>query len=158
MPAQRRKKHDSIERRTEISAGGVVWRRNSDRAIEIVLIRPAGGKAWALPKGRVEKGERVIEAAVREVREETGLVIARVDPLGDVSYVFSWRDTPGSPAVRIFKRVYFFLMQFGGGDPANHDTEIDEIAWLPLEKALSRAEYENERKLLVKAHDLLATR
>jgi 8-oxo-dGTP diphosphatase len=150
------RKAGGIARRVEISAGGVVWRRNREGGLEVALIRPAGSKAWALPKGHVEKGEHVIDAAMREVREETGLELGDVQKLGEVSYVFSWRDRPGEPPVRIFKRVYFFTMEWRGGDARKHDAETDEVAWRPIDEAIARATYDNERELLKKARALLA--
>jgi 8-oxo-dGTP pyrophosphatase MutT (NUDIX family) len=158
MPAERERKPGGVPRRVEISAGGVVWRRSDSGRIEVVLIRPAGGQAWALPKGHVEKDEHVVDAALREVHEETGLEVGNAEKLGDLSYVFSWHDQPGAPLVRIFKRVYFFLMECRGGDPAKHDAEIAEVAWLPIDDAIVGATYDNERGLLKRARDLLAAR
>jgi len=158
-----RKPPDSTTRpklpvRREISAGGLVYRHLPSNGLQFVLIRPRGAQTWALPKGHVEKGESVEGAAMREVREETGLEVGHVEPLGDVSYVFSWRDQPGGQLVRVFKRVHFFAMEFAGGDPAGHDAEIDEVAWVPAHEALQRATYKDERRLIEKAIATLAGR
>ena len=134
--------------RREFSAGGLVYRKLPDGELEFVLIRPKGAKSWALPKGHIEGDESSQEAAVREVREETGLEVGKVEALGDVSYVFSWRDKPGGEPIRIFKRVKFFTMEFAGGDPSRHDAEIDEVAWIPACEALKRATYKDERSLI----------
>ncbi|MGO9603105.1 MAG: NUDIX hydrolase [Candidatus Binataceae bacterium] len=142
--------------RREISAGGLVWRRTPQEEFEFVLIRPRGSDTWAMPKGHLEKGESIEDAAVREVREETGLTVGRIEPLGDVSYIFSLRDSPGAPLTRISKRVHFFLMEFAGGDHVDHDHEIDEVAWLSASEALDRATYADERKLIEKAIDILS--
>ncbi|MGH7933285.1 MAG: NUDIX hydrolase [Candidatus Binataceae bacterium] len=142
--------------RREISAGGLIWRRRDhDRAIEVVLVRPAGRDTWVLPKGHVEPGEGVIEAALREASEESGLEVAAGEPLGEVSYVYSWRDHPDETPVKIYKRVHFFLMECRGGDPSAHDAEIDEVAWMGLDEALARASHRSERGLIQKARDLL---
>jgi len=154
-PARSRAK---LPLRREFSAGGIVWRRGGRSGIEVVLIRPRGARTWSLPKGHVEKGESLHDAAVREVGEETGLSVGAVEKLGDLSYVFSWRDTPGGELVRIFKRVYYFAMQYAGGDPARHDSEIDEVLWLDVNDAIARAAYQNERALLQKARDMLLAR
>jgi ADP-ribose pyrophosphatase YjhB (NUDIX family) len=142
--------------RREISAGGVIWRRNeSDERIEVVLVRPAGRDTWVLPKGHVEPGEAVKDAAVREAREESGLQVVAGERLGDVSYVYSWHDQPGLPAVRIFKRVYFYLMKADGGDLSAHDAEIAEAAWVDLEEAPHQATHKSERELITKARTIL---
>jgi 8-oxo-dGTP pyrophosphatase MutT (NUDIX family) len=141
--------------RREISAGGLIWRHRNG-GVEIVLVRPAGRTTWVLPKGHVEPGERVIEAALREASEESGLMVAPGESLGDVSYVYSWRDRPDEPPVRIFKRVHFFLMECRGGDPSAHDAEIDEVAWIGIEQALTRASHRSERNLIAKARELLS--
>ncbi len=122
-----------------------------------MLIRPAGSDdRWTLPKGHLEKDEQAIDAAMREAREETGLEVGGVEPLGVVSYVFSWREPDGGPLVRIFKRVHYFLMAHTGGDASAHDAETAEVLWLPIDKAIRRASYKNERELLEKAHAKLA--
>jgi len=145
-----------LQVRREISAGGVIWRRfGSDSRIQVVLVRPAGRETWVLPKGHVEPGEAVKDAAVREAREESGLQVVAGERLGDVSYVYSWHDRPGLPPVRIFKRVYFYLMEADGGDLSAHDAEIAEAAWVDLEEAPQRATHKSERELLAKARGML---
>jgi len=142
--------------RREVSAGGLIWRRGAQaKGIEIVLVRPAGKDTWVLPKGHVEPGEGVIEAALREASEESGLQVVAGDPLGEISYIYSWRDKPGETPVRISKRVHFYLMQSHGGDPSLHDGEIDEVQWLPLDDALRRASHKSERELILKARAML---
>lgn len=145
-----------IEHRREISAGGIVWRRRTKtRALEIVMVKPAGKDAWTLPKGLVAKDESLIEAAARETREETGLEVVPGERVGDISYVYSWHDTPGGPLIRIFKRVYYFLMEPTGGDLSAHDEEIDEARWLGIDEALERASYKSDREIIAKARNAL---
>jgi ADP-ribose pyrophosphatase YjhB (NUDIX family) len=146
----------ALQVRREISAGGVIWRRSgTDHRIQVVLVRPAGRETWVLPKGHVEAGEAVKDAAVREACEESGLKVVPGERLGDVSYVYSWHDRPGLAPVRIFKRVYFYLMEAKGGDLSAHDAEIDEAAWVDLEEAPRRASHKSERDLLAKARAIL---
>ena len=140
--------------RREVSAGGLIWRRRNDQ-IEVVLVRPAGKETWVLPKGHLEPGEGILEAALREAAEESGLEVTAGDELGEVSYVYSWRDRPGAPIMRIFKRVHFFLMSCVGGDPNAHDGEIDEVAWLSFDDALKRSSHRSERDLVAKARTIL---
>jgi 8-oxo-dGTP pyrophosphatase MutT (NUDIX family) len=153
-PAARAK----VRLKREFSAGGIVWRRGGRGGIEVALIRPRHSKAWALPKGHIEQGESVHDAAVREVREETGLKAGVVEKLGSISYIFSWRDRRRGSYTRIFKRVYFFLMQFAGGDISRHDAEVDEVAWVDVDRAIERATYKSERELLDKARAVLRER
>ncbi|HTT75087.1 MAG TPA: NUDIX hydrolase [Candidatus Binataceae bacterium] len=142
--------------RREVSAGGLIWRRGPrEKGIEIVLVRPAGKDTWVLPKGHVEPGEGVIEAALRETTEESGLEVEAGDPLGEISYIYSWRDRPGETPIRISKRVHFYLMEPRGGDTSRHDAEIDEVQWVPLEEALRRASHKSERELIMKARTML---
>ena len=140
--------------RREVSAGGLIWRRRNGR-VEVVLVRPAGKETWVLPKGHLEPGEGVLEAALREAAEESGLEVVAGDELGEVSYVYSWRDRPAAPMLRIFKRVHFFLMKCVGGDPSAHDGEIDEVIWLTFDDALKRSSHQSERALIAKARTML---
>jgi 8-oxo-dGTP pyrophosphatase MutT (NUDIX family) len=153
---KRSKPREPVQIRHELSAGGLIWRRRAgDSAAEVVLVRPAGKRTWVLPKGHVEKGEGLLEAALREAAEETGLRVAPGEPLGEVSYVYSWRDRGDGRLTRVFKRVHFFLMECVGGDPSAHDGEIEEVAWVPLEQAPAQASHKSERDLIIKARGLL---
>ena len=104
-----------------------------------------GDLVWGLPKGAVEVGEQPEEAALREVREETGLVAEIRAPLGDISYWFVWGGE------RVSKRVSFYLMEAVGGDVSEHDHEMEEVRWFPLGEALRKADYRTERDVLEKA-------
>ncbi len=153
--ARRPDEKPKLQRRREVSAGGLAWRREGDGSVSVVLVRPAGRKSWVLPKGHVEPGETVEAAARREVREESGLTVGEIQPLGEISYVYSARERGGAALTRIFKRVHFFLMEQAGGDPAAHDSEIEEVAWMTLAQARSRATHESERQLIAKAAGML---
>jgi len=135
----------------EVSAGGVVYRRVDD-GIEVVLASRRtrrGELAWGLAKGGIEEGESHEEAAVREVQEETGLTAEIEASLGETKYFYVWEDA------RIRKTVHFFLMRHTGGDPADHDDEMEEIRWFPLERAMKRAAYRGEREVIGRAAELL---
>jgi 8-oxo-dGTP pyrophosphatase MutT (NUDIX family) len=135
----------------EISAGGVVYRRDGEE-IEIVLASRRtrrGELAWGLAKGGIEDNESPEEAAVREVREETGLLAEIEDSLGETRYFYVWED------VRIRKTVHFYLMRHTGGNIDDRDDEMEEIRWFPLERALKRAAYRGERDVLVRAAEIL---
>jgi len=144
-----------IKNRREVAAGGLVWRRRGDGSIRVVLVRPTGRSTWVMPKGHLEEGETVAEAATREAREESGLTVGEIEPLGEISYVYSSRERNGATLTRIFKRVHFFLMEHTGGDPSAHDWETDEVAWLSFDEALARATHPSEQALIAKAREML---
>jgi 8-oxo-dGTP pyrophosphatase MutT (NUDIX family) len=149
--AKSRRKAPAVPTKREISAGGVVYRRTEDE-IEIVLASRRtrrGELAWGLAKGGIEDDESMEDAAVREVREETGLTAEIESSLGETRYFYVWKN------VRIRKTVHFFLMRHTGGDIDDRDDEMEEIRWFPLERALKRAAYRGERDVLVRAAELL---
>jgi 8-oxo-dGTP pyrophosphatase MutT (NUDIX family) len=135
-----------------ISSGGVVF-RPAGAGYEVALIRVAraDGDAWALPKGWVEKGEDLEQTAVREVREETGLDAKVLRKLGEITYEFYSKTDHG----RIVKTVHLFLMEYLGGSTANHDDEVEEVRWFPIEDALGALTHKNEREMLEKAMGLI---
>jgi 8-oxo-dGTP diphosphatase len=135
----------------EISSGGVVYRRNKG-TVEIALIRVRD--RWSLPKGQVERGEGLEETALREVREETGLEGKIVEKLGDITYWYTNKTREGEP-IRIFKRVYFYLIRWLKGDVSRHDDEVEEAAWFPIATALGQIYYSSEREMVKKAEALM---
>ena len=104
---------------------------------------------WALPKGLIDAGERGIDAAVREVREETGIDARVVSKLGDVRYVYTWQGE------RIFKVVSFFLLRPVRGRigelPPGMELEVADARWFPLEDAGTQLSYHGEREMAAKA-------
>jgi 8-oxo-dGTP pyrophosphatase MutT (NUDIX family) len=129
----------SIER--EASYGGVVVRGR-----EVLVIAPAHRpEVTTLPKGGANPGESEEETAAREVREETGVRARVVERIGDVEY---WYRRGG---VRVFKTVRFFLFDYVSGDTADHDDEVDEARWMPLERARTELSYPGERRIIERA-------
>ena len=138
--------------RREISAGCVVYRTTQGFA-EVALIQPRDRKAWALPKGLIERGEAPEVAAQREAREETGLsgtILSKIDTI-KYSYMAKWEDPP----TRVFKIVTFYLLRFTEGDPSRHDGEVDRVEWFPIDKAISNASYPQEKTIIKKAKELI---
>jgi 8-oxo-dGTP pyrophosphatase MutT (NUDIX family) len=135
-----------VTARFQLSAGGVVCRRNPAGAIEVALIATHEGERWGLPKGLVEKGEALEETALREVREETGLEAEIVKRLEPIEYWYWWDE--GGQKVRYHKKVYYFLMAYRGGDVAQHDFEVEDVRWFPLDEAIERASHRTEREVL----------
>ncbi len=137
---------------TEISAGGVLY-RCTDGGPEVVMIATRGGAVWGLPKGFIEPGEDAEHAACREVREETGLIGSIMQEIGFTNY--QYRRKEGQTVVVCFKTVYFFLMEFAGGDLADHDDEVDDVRWYPMAEAIQKATHAGERATILKALDIL---
>ena len=137
----------------EFSAGGVIYRRRQGQA-EVALIHT--GTRWGLPKGHVEKGERIEETAVREVREETGLLGKLDRKLGQISYTYRGKSRDGRP-VRIAKRVTFFLLEYVKGEVYGHDYEVDEARWFPLDQALAKLSFATEQKMMRRAKRAIET-
>ena len=138
----------------EISSGGVVFRKVNGK-FEVCLTSRKKGKIWCLPKGIVEEGESLKETAVREVKEETGLSGQVIDKIGDIIYWYSVKNKAGELA-KIFKRVYFFLLEYCDGDTEHHDFEVDEAKWFPIDKALNMLSHENEKEIMKKAKQMLS--
>jgi len=136
----------------EISSGGVVY-RELNGITEVALIRV--GHRWCLPKGQVEKGEELQETALREVKEETGLDGEVLAKIGDISYLFTGKDKKNTDSVKVFKRVYFYLIHYLGGDVSQHDQEVEEVCWSPIAEAVKRLSYPTERETVAKAVALL---
>jgi 8-oxo-dGTP pyrophosphatase MutT (NUDIX family) len=140
----------------EFSAGGVLVKVIRGRPM-LAAIRPRGKPEglWALPKGKIDPGERPEQTAVREVREETGVEGALVEKLGDVRYTYTRRG-----GTRVFKVVSFYLLRAGSGRIDEIDeqmrVEVDEARWLPLEEATRLLAYGGERQMAVKARDRFA--
>lgn len=144
-----------MKTRNEVSAGGVIY-RGVNGGHEVCLIATQGNKAWQLPKGLIEPGEQAEEAAAREVSEETGLQGELVDSLEQIEYWYVWPED--GERVRIHKQVYFFLFRYTGGSTEDHDDEVDDACWVPLEDALKQLTFENERRVLERAAGAIAKR
>jgi 8-oxo-dGTP pyrophosphatase MutT (NUDIX family) len=133
-----------------VSSGGVVFRKSSSQVFYLLL----GFKRrniWCLPKGLIEPGESEIDAATREVREETGVnSLKLVDKIGVIRYQFGYRDK------RFDKTVHFFLFETDQVE-TTVGTEHDMYSWLPYDKAVLALSYPNERDILEKANEMMKT-
>jgi 8-oxo-dGTP pyrophosphatase MutT (NUDIX family) len=141
----------SIKRQT--SCGGVIYRRFEGRCEVALILRSTrkGDKIWCLPKGLMQEAESLEQTARREVREETGLEGKVQEKLGEIQYVFYSMEDHS----KIQKTVHFFLMEYLQGSVEDHDTEVEEARWFPIEKAMEQLVYENERGILKKAEQIM---
>jgi 8-oxo-dGTP diphosphatase len=132
------------------SAGGVIFRKTATD-YEIALIATKGKTVWALPKGIIDKGEQPEEAAIREIREETGLTGEIVSPLDTKSYWFYLKDEN----VKYRKTVIYFLVEYNSGTICNTCQEVDDALWFSFDEALKKLSYKSDREVLQKAMNLL---
>ena len=130
---------------TEYSAGGVVVRGRE--CVVIVPTRRAadGSKVLALPKGHPDPGETPPLAAAREIREEAGVETRLIGELGAVRYWYS-RNGKSIP-----KQVDFFLFEYVSGDVEDHDHEVQDARWMPMEEAARALTYPGEREMAARA-------
>ena len=128
--------------------GGSVSGRASKKTTQKVVL--------ALPKGLVDPGEKAEQTALREVREETGVVAAMVTKLGDIKYVYarSWGD-----GQRVFKIVSFFLLQYLSGEiddiAPEMRVEVRRASWISLDEAPRKLAYRGERDMVKRAQQYL---
>jgi 8-oxo-dGTP pyrophosphatase MutT (NUDIX family) len=129
----------------EFSAGGVVVR--GDDVVVIVPVKRAadGRRVLGLPKGHLDGDETPEQAATREVREETGVDAELLEPLGEVNYRYERKHR------KIPKRVAFFLFRYVSGSLDDHDHEIEEARWMPLDQAVRELTYIGEREMVERA-------
>ncbi len=132
---------DSEERPDIAAAGGVVVRRDEDRRVRVAVIHRPKYMDWSLPKGKLERDEGWLEAALREVREETGFSCEAGAELPPVSY----RDRKGRS-----KLVRYWLMEPVKGKFKPHG-EVDELRWLGRREAEALLSYEHDRTLVRRA-------
>ena len=128
-----------------VAAGAVVWRPRR----EVLLVHRPRYDDWSFPKGKLDAGEDAAVAAVREVREETGLSIRLTRPLPTTRYPNGARK----------KRVHYWVGRVEGSDDVRGyvaNDEIDEVVWLPYDEALDRLSYEHDRDILARADEVHA--
>jgi len=124
-----------------VAAGGVIWRRNAAKQVEVGLVHRPRYDDWSLPKGKVEPGEALISCAHREILEETGLV-TQIGPFLDAIEYF----VPDG-----LKQVtYWAARVIGEVPPFTPNEEVDMMEWLTIEEAEVRLTRESDREILQK--------
>jgi 8-oxo-dGTP diphosphatase len=142
MPTTRARRATRV--RDALAAGGVVLRGTGEE-IEVVIAGRDSDRTWVFPKGTPDRGETIEETAIREVREESGLDVEIIQPIGAIDY---WFAVPGE---RVHKIVHFFLMRSQGGDVSRHDHEYDDVRWVPVDDARRMLTYDTYRDMLERA-------
>jgi len=136
----------------ERSAGGVIFRRTGEGGAALFLVIRDSYRNWGFPKGHVEEGESEVEAARREVCEETGLgELVCHSPAMEIDWFFRFRGR------LIHKTCAFFVFESRGGEASPQaDEGISACRWLPYDEALRVLSYANAREVLRAAGALVA--
>jgi 8-oxo-dGTP pyrophosphatase MutT (NUDIX family) len=121
------------------AAGGLIWRTTSDGKQLAIIHRPKHDD-WTLPKGKLEPGESWKQAALREVREETGCEVEITDFAGCVCY--TQKVVP--------KIVLYWNMKLVAECHFQANKEVDQLRWLKIDEALTLLDYQGERELILK--------
>jgi 8-oxo-dGTP pyrophosphatase MutT (NUDIX family) len=141
-----------VPTKLQFSAGGVAFRKKAGR-VEVALISVGENNRWQLPKGLVDKGESTENAALREVREETGIDAVITERIDKVEYWYVSKEE-GNP-VRYHKFVYFYLLRYSSGDVRDHDHEVNEARWFDIDDAINKLAFDNEKKIMEKAKEMI---
>jgi 8-oxo-dGTP pyrophosphatase MutT (NUDIX family) len=136
----------------EVSAGGIVFRRDPDGTPRFLLIKDSY-QHWGFPKGHLEEGESPVVAALRETREETGLEQLIVQgPIRIIDWHFRFRGR------YIHKFCHFFLFESTDGECTPQVAEgITAVRWESLERALEVLSYDNARGVLRRGAEMART-
>jgi len=124
-----------------IVAAGCVVARGSGPDTEVLLVHRPKYDDWSLPKGKQEPGEHVLETAVREVREEAGLLVALRRPLPSREYLVD-----NAPKV-----VHYWRADVEADERFLPNKEVDEVVWLPVDEAVRRASHPLDAELAATA-------
>ncbi|HJQ02279.1 MAG TPA: NUDIX hydrolase [Jatrophihabitans sp.] len=148
QPSARRPRLPRVD---ETSAGGLVLDLSGPVPMGALIGRTnrRGRLLWSLPKGHLEAGETLEQAAIREVAEETGIRGSIIGSLGTIDF---WFVVEGR---RVHKTVHHYLMRAIGGELSDDDVEVTEVAWFPLSDISEQLAYSDERGLLDQACRLL---
>jgi 8-oxo-dGTP pyrophosphatase MutT (NUDIX family) len=141
-----------VQTLTQISAGGVAFREGS-KSIEVVLISVGEQGRWQLPKGLVDDGEEIEATALREVREEAGILTEIIGPIETIEYWYY--STTRGERVRFHKFVHFYLLSYQSGDVRDHDQEVNEARWVEIDRAVKMLAFDGERKIVERAKGML---
>ena len=141
-----------IPTKEQVSAGGVTFRKRAGK-IYVALISVGDNARWQLPKGLVEKSEPHEAAAMREVREETGLETEMVAPIDTVEYWYI--SGSGEKRIRFHKFVHFFLLRYKSGKTTEHDAEVNEARWVEIRKAEELLAFASEKSIVARARRMI---
>ncbi|MBF0329490.1 MAG: NUDIX hydrolase [Nitrospirae bacterium] len=132
------------------SAGGVIF-RFVEAAPQVTLIANKNSTIWTLPKGMINRGEEREDAAVREIREETGLSGRVLEMLGEKAYWFFLKNEN----LKCRKTVTYYLVEYIEGSTDDHNWEVDEARWFGIEDAMNTLSYKRDKEILKEASSII---
>lgn len=133
----------------EFSAGGIVYKKGQDK-IYVLVAQHSQHHGWVFPKGLIgdhpstssgEVRETKEDAALREVEEETGIKGKIIKPLAPVTYWYVFEKE------KIKKTVYYFLMEYVSGNTKDHDFEMEDVEWIPIEEIEKKLTYKSDKQV-----------
>jgi len=138
----------------QFSAGGIIYKKarsasSGQDEIFILVSQHSQHHGWVFPKGLIDEKENKEQAALREVKEEVGVDGKIIRALNPVTY---WFVMEGE---KIRKTVYYFIMEYAGGDITKHDHEMENVEWLPIEKVEERLTYKSDKIVWQEAKGLI---
>lgn len=141
-----------VPTKEQVSAGGVAYKQRGAK-VYVALISVGDQARWQLPKGLIGKNEPVETAAMREVREETGLGTEMIAPIETVEYWYYSSSRGGR--VRFHKFVHFFLLRYKSGRTSDHDHEVNEARWVEISRAEEMLAFASEKKVVARARQMI---
>ncbi len=135
----------------EYSAGGIVYRKRKNE-IDVLIGQHSSHYGFVFPKGLIGDhidGEKKEETAIREVQEETGITGKILHELTPYTFTYVWKEKKRK------KTVTFFVMEYVSGDTKDHDWEMLDVFWLPLEEVERKLTYPAEKKVWLEAKEFI---
>lgn len=131
--------------KTEVSSGGLVVKKQGS-SYQILLLKDKN-EVWSFPKGLIEAGENNLQAAQREIGEETGIKSLKlIKDLSSIKYWYKWQGE------LVHKTVYFFLFETLGNEIAKPQTDegISEVKWFTFDEVLKIIGYRKTNEKILK--------
>lgn len=119
-------------------------------SVLILVCQHSQHHGWVFPKGFIGDhvvGESKEDTALRETQEETGIIGKILEPLPEITYMYEMDGEKHQ------KTVYYYIMESVGGDIKNHDWEMENVEWLPIEEVENRLTFTSDKTVWEKAKE-----